>query len=89
MTMHGNDPRDLCATLASMEKEARVASNFNQIDARERFREYLSNDRRFTGYDPDRLIERVMLCRSNGAVLDLDDPQLRGLEARPLDRSGW
>ena len=41
------------------------------------------------GFDKDRLIDRVVECRSNGAVLDLSDPRLMGLEPRPLDRSRW
>ena len=88
--MFGTDPKDLARTLGEMENTARVRSNFNQTDAKEKFREFLANDKRFTEYDPDRLIDRVMRCRSNGAVLDLEAPELRrGGEPRPLDRSRW
>lgn len=87
--MFGNDPRDLARTLGEMERLARDRSNYNQIETKERFREYLQTDRRFDAFDKDALIERVMLCRSNGAVLELDDPVLRGGDRRPLDRSNW
>ena len=41
----------------------------------------------FDGYDHQRLVERVQLSKSNGAHLELDDPQLkRGGSPRPLDR---
>ncbi len=87
--MFGDDPRDLCAALSQMEQIARQRSNFNQLEAKQQFKTFLHNDRRFDLYDADKLVDRVMLCKSNGAVLDLDDPQLRGLPPRPLDRSGW
>jgi hypothetical protein len=82
--MFGTDPRELALTLGAMEKEARERCNYNQIDARHRFREYLSHDARFREYDPDRLIERVAEARSCGRTLDLDDPYLqRGGQKRP------
>jgi hypothetical protein len=80
-----DDPRDLARTLGAMEKEARERCNFDQIEARQRFAEYLSHDARFRDYDPNRLIERVMEARSCGRSLDLDDPFLqRGGSKRPL-----
>lgn len=87
--MFSNDPRDLTRTLGEMEKQARVTSNFNQVDAKEKLKEYLQHDRRFDQFNADALAKRVMECRSNGAFLDLDDPVLKGLERRPLDRSNW
>jgi len=64
-------------------------TRFDQIAARETFKEFLNQDRRFDSYNKDALVRRVQECCSNGAVLDLDDPRLKGHEARPLDRSGW
>ncbi len=85
--MFGTDPKDLARTLGEMENTARVRSNFNQIEAKEKFREFLANDKRFGGFDTDRLINRVSECRSIGAVLDLDDPYLqKNGEKRPLSR---
>ncbi len=83
--MFGSDPRDLAQCLGAMEKEARVQTNFNQVEAREKFREYLGHDARFAGFDHGRLIDRVMEARSCGRSLDLDDPYLRqGGHKRPL-----
>jgi hypothetical protein len=87
--MFGTDHRDLAQTLTQMERLARERSNFDQNEAKGKFREFLQGDRRFDPYDKDRLIDRVMECRSNGAVLDLSDPRLMGLEPRPLERSRW
>jgi hypothetical protein len=83
--MFGSDDRELALTLGAMEKEARERCNFNQVESRQRFREYLSHDARFASFDPDRLAERVMEARSCGRTLDLDDPYLqRGGQKRPL-----
>ncbi len=87
--MHSNDDRDKLATLASMAHVALDRSLANQIEAKQRFKEWLSYDKRFDGSDKNALVDRVMLCRSNGAKLELDDPTLRGREKRPLDRSNW
>jgi hypothetical protein len=87
--MFENDPRDLARTLTEMEKLSRERTNFNSVEAKEKFKEFLQRDRRFDGFDQDQLVARVQECRSCGAVLDLDDPRLRGREARPLERSRW
>jgi hypothetical protein len=82
-----NDKNDLTRTLGEMEYLARQKTNFNQVEAKEKMREWLAQDRRFDGYDPNRLIERVHEAKFSGAQLDLDDPQLRkGGQPRPLDR---
>lgn len=83
--MFGNDPRDLAQTLTQMERLSRERANFDQTEAREKFKDFLETDRRFDEYDKNALVARVMECRSNGAILDLDDPRLKGREARPLD----
>lgn len=75
--MFTTDPRDLARSLGEMEKYARERSHFDQIEARQRFNEFLANDRRFDSFDKDRLIERVMEARSCGRVLDLGDPWLK------------
>ncbi len=87
--MHGTDERDLLTTLASMERLSRQRSNFDTTAARETFKHWLDSDRRFDGFDKDRLIARVQECRASGAVCDLSDPRLRGQPARPLERSHW
>jgi hypothetical protein len=85
--MYGKDERDLAVTLTRMADLARERTNFHQGEAKTKMAEWLQNDRRFDGFDPDRLIERVHQCRYNGATLDLTDPQLkRGGEPRPGDR---
>jgi hypothetical protein len=87
--MWDKNDRDLCATLSYMEKMARERSNFNQTEAKQKLKEYMNQDRRLDGYDKEALVARVMLSKSNGAVLDLSDPRLKGRPARPLDRSNW
>jgi hypothetical protein len=84
--MYGNDERDLCATLSEMHRVALRKTNGNQIEAKEILRDYVGCDRRFDPFDPDRLVERIHECRSNGRTADLlDDPWLRrGGAKRPL-----
>ena len=86
--MFGRDPFDLTSTLAEMDRQARVRANSNQNEARDMVAGWLKQDRRFDQFDHDRLASRVQQCKSNGAVLDLDDPFLRrGGQRRPLDYS--
>lgn len=87
--MFDKNPNDLARTLTEMDRIARDRCNANQVESKEKLKEFIRADRRFDQYDKDALAARVMLCRSNGAVLDLDDPRLRGQERRPLDRSNW
>jgi hypothetical protein len=89
MTMFGNSERDLCATLSTMESVARERTNFNTVEAKSVFRDWIKNDARFRDYDPDVLAGRVQECKSCGASLDLSDPRLKGGEKRPLERSNW
>ncbi len=85
--MFGNDPREMARTLAEMHGESLRATNFNQIEARQRMAEWIALDRRFDGYEPSRLLDRVEANRSNGAAWALDDPYLqRGGQKRPLSR---
>ena len=81
--MFGDDERDRVAALAEMERLSRVRTNFDQPAAREVFKQYLNSDRRFDLFDKDALVRRVQECKAQGAVLDLTDPVLRGLEPRP------
>jgi hypothetical protein len=87
--MFGDDERDRVAALAEMERLSRTRTNFDQVAAREVFKQYLGQDRRFDEYNKDALVRRVQECKAQGAVLDLTDPVLRGRAPRPLDRSGW
>jgi hypothetical protein len=81
----GDTEKDLCATLSQMHKTAIERCKFNQVEAKEILRGYVQTDRRFDQFDPDRLVERIHECRSNGRTADLfDDPWLRGGEKRPL-----
>jgi hypothetical protein len=84
-----NDEKDKMETLSAMARLSVDRCWGNKVEAKERFKEWLGHDNRFAGYDHDKLAERTMLCRSNGAALDLTDPTLRGLPPRPLSRSGW
>jgi hypothetical protein len=62
----------------------------DKVQAKEKMKNWLEHDRRFDAYDKDRLVDRVMLCRYNGARLELDDPELmQGGSPRPLTRSRW
>ena len=87
--MWDKNERDLCATLSYMEQLARERSNFNQGEALEKLKGYMQQDRRLDEFDKNALASRVMLSRSNGAVLDLSDPVLKGRPKRPLDNSNW
>ncbi len=87
--MFGTDERDLAATLTQMHKVALERARWDQNECKQKMREYLAYDGRFRDFDHDALIDRVALCRSNGAVLDFSDPVLKGQEPRPLDRSRW
>ena len=84
--MFTRDPRDLTATLAQMDSQARAKANCNQLEAKKIMADWIKQDRRLDGLDPHRLAARVMECRSNGAHLDLEDPFLqRNGQRRPLD----
>jgi hypothetical protein len=87
--VYGNDPRDLTAALRQMAQTSVDTSWGNKIEAKEKMRTWLEQDRRFDPFDKSALVDRVMLCRYNGAVLDLEDPELKGLPPRPLQRSKW
>ena len=81
--MYGKDQRDLAVTLTRMEDFARERTNFNQVEAKEKMREWLQTDRRFDSFDPQRLTERVHLCRYNGAVLELGRSATQRRRATP------
>jgi hypothetical protein len=84
--MFTTHPNDLTKTLAEMERVSRDRCNYNQVEAKAKFKEFLALDRRFDQFDKNALVERVTHCRTSGAHLDLIDPQLKGLPPRPLDR---
>ena len=84
--MFDTDPKDLARTLGEMESVARTRSNFNQVELKQKFQEFLKRDLRFAGFDHGRLVDRVMEAKSCGRTLDLDDPFLRvNGQKRPLD----
>jgi hypothetical protein len=82
--MFERDPKDMTLALSQMERLSRDRTNFDQVAAREKLRGFIEQDRRFDEFDHDRLAARVLECRQCGATLDLDDPQLKGLDPRPL-----
>ncbi len=86
MTMFDTSERDLIRTLGTMAETAIQRCYHNRTEARELVAQWIKQDRRFDGLDPSKLAERVDQLRSNGAKLDLRDPRLRGLPARPLER---
>jgi hypothetical protein len=87
--MFDKTERDMIVALNEMERVSRMRTNFDKPAAREVFKQYLDADRRFDGFDKEALVKRVQECLSCGATLKLDDPRLRGLEPRPLERSRW
>jgi hypothetical protein len=87
--MFDKHPNDLARTLTEMDRIARDRCNANQIESKQKLKEFIAADRRFDGFDKEALASRVMLSRSNGATLDLGDPRLKGLPPRPLDPDRW
>jgi hypothetical protein len=85
--MFDRDNKDLAATLSWMEAQARERSNFNLVEAKDRMRQWVQNDRRFDSFDHTKLIDRVNQAKRYGAHLDLTDPDLqKGGQKRPLSR---
>ena len=78
--MYGKDERDLAVTLTRMADLARERTNFHQGEAKTKMAEWLQNDRRFDGFDPDRLIERV-----HPVPIQWRDPRPR----RPTAQTRW
>jgi hypothetical protein len=89
--MYDPNEKDMLAALGSMARTSVDRCWGNKVEARERMKEWLTYDRRFENFDHDKLVDRVMLSRSNGAVVELfDDPELlKGGSPRPLQRSKW
>jgi len=82
-----DNPRNLMKTLSEMWRESLWESHSNQVEAAAKMREKIQDRRSLDQYDPARLQRRVESCWSNGASLELDDPQLqRGGRPRPGDR---
>jgi len=89
--MYDPNEKDMLAALGSMARTSVDRCWGNKVEARQKMKEWLAYDRRFERYDPDKLVDRVMLSRSNGAVVELfDGPELvKGGSPRPLQRSKW
>jgi hypothetical protein len=87
--MFSGDDRDRLQALAEMARISIARANGNRIEGKEMMKTWLDHDRRFDDFDKDRLVDRTLLNRYNGAVIDLTDPELRGLQPRPLTRSRW
>jgi hypothetical protein len=83
--MFGPDDADLARRLIEMERVARDRCFGNQVEARERLRQWLKQDRSCDQFDHDRLISRIQEVTSCARSFDLDDPYLqRGGSKRPL-----
>jgi hypothetical protein len=87
--MFGSDDRSKLETLSAMARRSVDESFGNKLEAAEKMKSWLATDQRFSGYDLGKLVDRTMLCRSNGACLDLSDPQLFGHDPRPLTLRRW
>jgi len=75
--MFDSTDRDRTAALAEMRRQARARSNFNSNEARQKMAEWIANDRRFDGYDPAKLVDRVEHCVANAAQFDVNAPELK------------
>jgi hypothetical protein len=83
--MFKNDPVHIAQTLTHMDAIARRQTNFDQSAAKEVMKQFMARDRRFDGYDHQRVVDRVFEAKQSGAVFDVDDPYLRkGGQKRPL-----
>jgi hypothetical protein len=87
--MYGRDEKSMVQALREMARVSVDQSWGNKIAAAEKMKQWLSDDKRFSEYDLGKLVDRTMLSRYNGCSLDLTDPELRGLPARPLKLSNW
>jgi hypothetical protein len=86
----GNDDGDKVRALVEMARVSLARANGNRVEGKETMKNWLEHDRRFDAYDKDRLVDRVLLNRYNGAVVDMTDPELlQGGSPRPLTRSKW
>jgi hypothetical protein len=75
--MFDDDIRDLSSTLSEMQRRALDRCKFDQIEAKVRVKKWVSQDRRFDAFDPEKLVQKVYECRASGSVLNLDDGGLR------------
>jgi hypothetical protein len=55
--MYERNQPDILATLGQMVQLAHRRANYNQNEVKEKLREYVQTDRRFKGYDLDRLVD--------------------------------
>jgi hypothetical protein len=88
--MYDPNEKDMLSALGSMAKRSVDVCWGNKVEARERMKQWVGLDRRFDSFDADKLVDRVMLARSNGAVVELDSPELlKGGSPRPFKLSEW
>jgi hypothetical protein len=86
--MFGRSDKDLAQFLMTAERQAIDRCHFNQTQAVNELARIISNDRRFDAYDPTRLADRVSRVRHSGAVLNMDDPELRHGGEAYISRAG-
>jgi hypothetical protein len=83
----GTEPECLRDSLGRMVQESYQESNYSMDECYRRTRTKLDYDRRFDGYDKDRLVAKAKEVGASGGHLDMDDPWLfPGGEKRPFSR---
>lgn len=82
----GTNPENLQATLSRLINESYAATNCSMEETYRRTREMLDWDRRFDGFDKERLVARAREVGASGGQLDWSDPFLFGQDKRPLSR---
>jgi hypothetical protein len=87
--MYGTDAEDLQNTLSRMIQESWAESNCSMDECYKLTRQKLDYDRRFDGFQKDRLVNKAKEAGSCGGKLDLTDPWLYGGDKRPLSDRGY
>jgi hypothetical protein len=87
--MYGNTAENLQNTLSQMIQESWAESNCSMDATYQLTRQKLDYDRRFDGFDKQRLVDKAKEVGASGGKLDLTDPYLRGGDKRPLSDRGY
>jgi hypothetical protein len=88
--MFGPSDTDKVRALVEMARESLGRCNGNRVEGKEMMKTWLQHDRRFDDFNKDRLVDRILLNRYNGAVVDLTDGELlKNGSPRPLKLSDW
>ena len=73
--MFGKTNNDIARTLSVMTEQAIQDCRFNQTEAVRKVAEFVKQDRRFDGYDPNFVAKRAFESRQTGRQLRLDTPE--------------